>query len=47
MLGMVDGTRKRGKQRICWVDTSDEDAKINLKELKEAVKMERLEKARL
>lgn len=38
MLAMIDGTRKRDRQKTHWIDTIKPDTDMNLNELKEIVK---------
>ena len=37
MLGMIEGKRKRGQQRMRWLDSTD-SMNMNLSELQETVK---------
>lgn len=37
MLGIVSGTRRRGRQRTRWLDTIKADTNMNINQLKEAV----------
>lgn len=37
MLGIVSGTRRRGRPRTRWLDTIKTDTKMNIQQLKEAV----------
>jgi len=37
MLGIVSGTRRRGRPRIRWFDTIKTDTKMNIHQLKETM----------